>query len=384
MPALREIVYMLNLNGTIGARTFSGLRAVETLRLAGCSIEHLAVGTFDPLVGTLKCLDLRSNRLRQLPAGIFDRLLGQPRVSLARISLDGNPWDCRCGLAYVQFHLRAHTSAFTSPQPMCRTPSSVAGELVEKTRFCVNGKDVIFEKVLRCWDETATALTETEIAFRQNHFRVRHTSESTTRTSTIDVERARPVGELPWLLIRFAVDGWQVPPKDPDDEHKSLQCIWGRERHHRLEVRHSAMEQQQQQQLLCMLNKTHTGQAETISPLDCTAVYLPPNHNVTNTTFSSDHTWLTQQQKPFVATVLAFVMVGCFGIGLIIICAISYGMQCHKDAKPIIPCRAFKDNGTKPEVQYEELAFECIPNSVYESSIDVVAIRNRISVSNRF
>lgn len=325
---LREIRYSLNLNGSLSGRTFRGLRAVETLRLDSCQIEHIGAATFDPLVGSLRLLDLRENRLRQLPDGIFDRLLAQPGAAeLKTVWLSGNPWDCRCGLAYVQFQLQAHAQVFVDEPARCRTPSSVTGQPVARVKFCVNGKDAVFEKVVRCSNAEKSRTEDTEIAFSQNPFHVRKRDEITKSGNAIDtleVWHLHEQLEWPWLFLRF-VDG--------RDSVDAMDCVWGTSMKHRLQMHRSKADDFDKIQLMCMLRKTKS--PETISPLDCTSVFLPRVRN-SEAKSNEPRAWLTRVQRPVVITLLMLLMLGICGLGAAMVAiAISLGMLRQQHSQDI-------------------------------------------------
>lgn len=145
---LTLVTYSLNLFSSINENTFTGLKAVHTLELSFCSIDAIGPRSFDPIALTLRLLKLNNNQLKQLPDGLFDKLLPNPNI---RIYISDNPFDCSCALVDVQNKIQANLISFVEI-PRCYTPFyfyNAPVNLIEG--ICWNGNDRNrFDTVVKC------------------------------------------------------------------------------------------------------------------------------------------------------------------------------------------------------------------------------------------
>lgn len=87
-----------NLNNTLKYETFEGLMNVSMLILRDNCIESIGKNVFDPILETLKVLDLSGNLFRQLPTDIFQRKLPHNLT----IYLENNKFDYKCDLTMMK------------------------------------------------------------------------------------------------------------------------------------------------------------------------------------------------------------------------------------------------------------------------------------------
>lgn len=84
----------------INTGSFSGLTGLTSLNLARNRIKTISPGCFSTLT-SLAYLDLSDNRLTRVnPQDLL------PLSPATQIRLDGNPWDCSCGVEDFVIFLR--------------------------------------------------------------------------------------------------------------------------------------------------------------------------------------------------------------------------------------------------------------------------------------
>ena len=88
---LQRLTLVGNRLPAVAAHWFSDLVALRQLVLARNDIEHIEPGALRPLIGNLRHLDVRYNRLRCLPLDELTHLR-----HLERLDIIGNPWYCEC------------------------------------------------------------------------------------------------------------------------------------------------------------------------------------------------------------------------------------------------------------------------------------------------
>lgn len=98
MTALHYAKFKYNMKNTITNETFVGVPMLTTLDLSNCKIETIGPNSFDRL-SSLLMVRLNYNKLKNLPVGLFDRLL--PNQVLL-IDLTANEWECDCDICYVK------------------------------------------------------------------------------------------------------------------------------------------------------------------------------------------------------------------------------------------------------------------------------------------
>lgn len=98
MTALHYAKLKYNMKNTITNETFVGVPMLTTLDLSSCQIEVIGANSFD-LLKSLLMVRLNDNKLKNLPAGLFDRLLPNP---VLLIDLKANSWRCDCDICYVK------------------------------------------------------------------------------------------------------------------------------------------------------------------------------------------------------------------------------------------------------------------------------------------
>lgn len=126
---LETIRVRYNLLDTITSRTFSAVVNLRSLDLAECRIEVIGAGAFDAFASTITMINLRQNRLKQLPIHFF------PSVMLSRsvtIRLEGNHWHCDCDLCYVKDLI----NYIGNNELTCQTPSHYWGASIARDDFC--------------------------------------------------------------------------------------------------------------------------------------------------------------------------------------------------------------------------------------------------------
>nr|XP_060618448.1 leucine-rich repeat-containing protein 19 [Anolis sagrei ordinatus] len=108
---------------------FSGLNKLTKLYLQNNKIEQIEPHTFE-LLGSLKILNLQNNQLAYLDIKI--------PLSLNRITLSANPWNCSCGLLRLQNWLNNTNATLENENnTMCISPKSLKNHPI-KSAFLPN------------------------------------------------------------------------------------------------------------------------------------------------------------------------------------------------------------------------------------------------------
>lgn len=104
VPKLKILLFNYNnINRTITANTFSGLRNIETLDLRYNRIESFSGNAFINLPSNVKTINLARNRLKFLPEKFFsilDRLKNNEVIHLYK-----NSFECGCQVENLRFYL---------------------------------------------------------------------------------------------------------------------------------------------------------------------------------------------------------------------------------------------------------------------------------------
>lgn len=108
---------------TIKAPTFKGCTSVKKLNLSHSEIEAIGPDSFKPMERTIEVLDLRNNRLLNLPNGLIENLI-RPNV---RFYLSHNLWDCGCAAYELQGYDINNSSLIVDSPLMCETPQTEQG-----------------------------------------------------------------------------------------------------------------------------------------------------------------------------------------------------------------------------------------------------------------
>lgn len=119
MTALHYAKFKYNMKNTITNETFVGVPMLTTLDLSNCKIETIGPNSFDRL-SSLLMVRLNDNKLKNLPVGLFDRLL--PNQVLL-IDLTTNDWVCDCDICYVKTCL-SNTHNFRGDKEVCPVSTS--------------------------------------------------------------------------------------------------------------------------------------------------------------------------------------------------------------------------------------------------------------------
>ncbi|XP_071258625.1 uncharacterized protein [Salvelinus alpinus] len=118
----------------INTGSFSGLTGLTSLNLARNRIKTISPGCFSALT-SLAYLDLSGNRLTRV--NTQDLL---PLSPSTQIRLDGNPWDCSCGVEDFVIFLRGLQNASLLEKEMevtCASPSPLRGQPVWNVSKCL-------------------------------------------------------------------------------------------------------------------------------------------------------------------------------------------------------------------------------------------------------
>ncbi|XP_014026661.2 uncharacterized protein isoform X2 [Salmo salar] len=119
---------------TISPGSFSGLTGLTSLNLARNRIKTISPGCFSTLT-SLAYLDLSDNRLTRVnPQDLL------PLSPATQIRLDGNPWDCSCGVEDFVIFLRGLQNASLLEREMevtCASPSALRGQPVWNVSKCL-------------------------------------------------------------------------------------------------------------------------------------------------------------------------------------------------------------------------------------------------------
>nr|XP_046202729.1 uncharacterized protein LOC124034062 isoform X1 [Oncorhynchus gorbuscha] len=119
---------------TISPGSFSGLTGLTSLNLASNRIKSISPGCFSALT-SLAYLDLSGNRLTRVnPQDLL------PLSPSTHVRLDGNPWDCSCGVEDFVIFLRGLQNASLLEREMevtCASPSALRGQPVWNVSKCL-------------------------------------------------------------------------------------------------------------------------------------------------------------------------------------------------------------------------------------------------------
>ncbi|XP_074495155.1 uncharacterized protein LOC141769702 isoform X4 [Sebastes fasciatus] len=130
---LSELIVTENQIEVLSEFMLNGLNNLTTLRLSKNRITSIALNSFSSLA-ILAELDLSGNRMTRVSPQVFRSLRS------ARIRLDGNPWDCSCGVEdFVDFlnDLRSRSLLDRQMETTCESPPSLRGLPVWNVSVCV-------------------------------------------------------------------------------------------------------------------------------------------------------------------------------------------------------------------------------------------------------
>lgn len=93
---------------------------MKYLDLSRCMIRSIYEDTFDPIASTLVLLNLTENRIKSLPSGVFNRIIGRNLSLEFKVDLTMNTFDCNCNLVELSalsvWHNRfINSSVFSTP-----------------------------------------------------------------------------------------------------------------------------------------------------------------------------------------------------------------------------------------------------------------------------
>lgn len=128
-----------NFGESINAGTFKGCSQVEALNLANSSIKVIPPGTFNPMINTLRFLDLSNNQIKHLPGELFR--IGQS----AQIFLANIPWVCDCSSLELQMWYKNSSDLIVDAPLYCDMPP------------LEHGKEVLDVDLSNCDDYTSVA-----------------------------------------------------------------------------------------------------------------------------------------------------------------------------------------------------------------------------------
>ncbi|XP_037633938.1 uncharacterized protein LOC119493030 [Sebastes umbrosus] len=130
---LSELILTENQIEVVNESMLNGLINLTTLRLSKNRITSIALNSFSSLV-ILAELDLSGNRMTRVSPQVFRSLRS------TRIRLDGNPWDCSCGVEdFVDFlkDLQSISLLDRQMETTCESPPSLRGLPVWNVSVCV-------------------------------------------------------------------------------------------------------------------------------------------------------------------------------------------------------------------------------------------------------
>jgi Leucine-rich repeat (LRR) protein len=105
----RKLCMSNNLIAHVSANSFTGLKNLVELRLAGNRIESIEMGAFDCLAASLKKLDLNSNRLKSIPVNTFIQLNNLQELGVANNPIEVIQDGSFRGLSQVKVLKIEHT-----------------------------------------------------------------------------------------------------------------------------------------------------------------------------------------------------------------------------------------------------------------------------------
>lgn len=140
MISLRTAVFRHNLQDTITERTFSGLTSIVYLDLSFCQIEVIGSNSFNRISSTIEVLNLRENKLKTLPHGLFSQMMNRSGL---KIYIDKNIWHCDCDLCYVKGMIGIEFFVINNFE--CQTPNYLKSYPIATTEFCSSAPCEVIE-----------------------------------------------------------------------------------------------------------------------------------------------------------------------------------------------------------------------------------------------
>lgn len=263
--------------------SFTGLSKIKILVLYNNAIEVIGPGSFDPILNTLKSLDLRKNRLKTLPIGIFGAM-----QSTFIIQLDENRWNCDCDLE----HLRQISMILPydqSSQIVCTNPPDIRRTLlVQLPDLCKQPTELENSRGQTTCPEQLTRANKT-IQLRET-----------------DAETFLWISNFPENYILLAIDN---DLSNRNDE-KLLNCIsnnGGQMKKYRLNVHLKPRRLYR----YCMLNK----ETMNILPLEC--ISYRTMSELTDD-FNAENVWIMKDQQKMVFVFVFIVSITFYLFGFYI------------------------------------------------------------------
>lgn len=138
---------------SLNSECFSGVsKNVRILSIRRSNIQSIESETFDEFK-SLKQLSLHQNKLVNLPADIFKKIISLTSLDEApAIKIRENEWLCNCQLVKLQSTIRNHEDIFDNPA--CFLPIEVTGNSISDIEICHPDPETTNDDITSESDET--------------------------------------------------------------------------------------------------------------------------------------------------------------------------------------------------------------------------------------
>lgn len=130
LDKIEMVKFWYKLETSITSTSFVGTSNAKVLDLSDCQIETVEADAFDPMT-SLEILKLQDNLIKTIPDGFFNVILTR---NIPLILLEGNRWECDCGLMPFKMSFIEHTN-FVG-QLECYTPDKFKSHKIIEANFC--------------------------------------------------------------------------------------------------------------------------------------------------------------------------------------------------------------------------------------------------------
>lgn len=292
MPKLEYLKLEINLQGTLAHTTFAGLPALTILDLSNCELEAFESDSLDQISSTIIQLNLKSNKLQTIHSSIFDSF-----PKLQTLLIEDNPFDCITDLCPLQQYLLLHPN--DNKGLTCAKPADMKSRPLHAFNFCPEETTLLTTelttpesediKIIKC---TAPDHVEFGISVRPQ------LSDFTIKIGHND-------------QVVFQIN--EIPENNIDimwfSESKGLEIVnylWNVSTPtiilNNFKVR--------QPYIICLIDRM----TNITSLFNCISLYVLPEEVVSNV-------WFGTAKKFKVITVISFVYVVCFILGIIFVYA---------------------------------------------------------------
>lgn len=283
-------VKFCNLNRTINANTFSGLRNISELRLTSNHIEEIAPKSFDIILNTVTYINLRMNALQNIPKNLFKN----PNLAIS-ILINDNPWHCNCNLDHLKAFM-ANKKNMVIDRVICNTPRKHSGvALIETANLCSKSEENQDHSIhVKCQPTNFINVTLTKS--RQPNRSIY------SKNGQLFVVNDNPK-HFQVIRIKQSIDS------DHDDDVKCMAHLKQKK-----SLKNDKISSVMKSNLLpgeiyrfCSMRKM----AQTVTPLECVTIY--PRYIGCDASV-----WILQKHKPLLVIAFIFAIAHAFIIGMVV------------------------------------------------------------------